>query len=38
MDATAAEKTKARKLQVLLYSLTAVMVGVPVLLFFLLHT
>jgi hypothetical protein len=38
MDATEAEKVKARKVLVLLFALTAVMVGAPVILFFLRHT
>ena len=35
MDATDAEKEKARRVQLLLYTMTVVMIGVPVLLFFL---
>ena len=38
MDAIDTEKAKARRVQVLLYWLVAVMVGVPVVWFFLRHT
>jgi hypothetical protein len=35
MEPTDAEKLKARRVQLLLYALVAVMIGVPVLIFFL---
>jgi len=38
MDVTDAEKVKARRVQVLLYALVAVMVGAPLIVFFLRHT
>jgi hypothetical protein len=38
MDVTEAEKVKARRVQALLYALVGVMVGVPLIVFFLRHT